>query len=284
MRQIATLIVVVMFVNAVSAAVRGDHAEYVGGTANIPKGSQGKLDLEDRSQMVFSYHDGSSYRVSYASITSLEFGQKVGRRVGATIALGVTTLGLGALPLLFSKKKKHFLTVGFSTSEGNQVVVFELAKDTVRTVLPTLEARTGKKVELQESNEGEAYTTKTASQEAKPPTVPPTAPVAPSIPVAPTLAAEPVATATPTAAVGTVKPTTDRPSNSDLVDVTFASNPAGALVSFGGMSFARTPFVTKLQPGKYPITMALAGFAEWKGEITVEAGKSSTVVAQMEKP
>lgn len=31
-----------------------------------------------------------TYRVAYASITSMEFGQKVGRRVGATIALGIT--------------------------------------------------------------------------------------------------------------------------------------------------------------------------------------------------
>ena len=74
----------------------------------------------------------------------MEFGQKVGRRVGATIALGVTTLGLGAMPVLFSKKKKHFLTVSYDQGSSKEVAVFELAKDIVKTTLPTLEARTGK--------------------------------------------------------------------------------------------------------------------------------------------
>jgi hypothetical protein len=76
----------------------------------------------------------------------MEFGQKVGRRVGATIALGVTTLGIGALPVLFSKKKKHYLTVSYQNGSANEVAVFELAKDVVKTTLPVLEARTGKKI------------------------------------------------------------------------------------------------------------------------------------------
>jgi hypothetical protein len=67
-----------------------------------------------------------------------------------------------------------------------------------------------------------------------------------------------------------------------MVDVSFASTPAGALVWFSGMSFARTPFVTKLEPGKYPITMTLNGYSDWKGEISVEATKPSMVVGHME--
>jgi hypothetical protein len=80
----------------------------------------------------------------------MEFGQKVGRRVGSTIAFGVTTLGIGALPMLFSKKKKRFLTIAYvNDSGGNEVGVLELAKGLVRPVLPVLEARTGKKVVLE---------------------------------------------------------------------------------------------------------------------------------------
>jgi hypothetical protein len=66
-----------------------------------------------------------------------------------------------------------------------------------------------------------------------------------------------------------------------MVDVTFASNPPGALVYFTGMSFYRTPFVTKLQPGKYKIKMTLGGYPDWETEITVDTGKPATVVAQL---
>lgn len=93
----------------------------------------------------------STYTLPYERVSSLEFGQKVGRRVGSTVALGATTLGLAALPMLFSKKKKHYLTIGFKNEDGtNAAMVLELAKGTVRTTIPTIEARTGKKCALEE--------------------------------------------------------------------------------------------------------------------------------------
>jgi hypothetical protein len=71
------------------------------------------------------------------------------------------------------------------------------------------------------------------------------------------------------------------PAANALVDITFASNPPGALVSFSGMPFSHTPFVTKLQPGAYNVKLTLAGYSAWESEITVEAGKPATVVAQL---
>jgi hypothetical protein len=138
---------------ATTAAVRGDKAAYVGGTvATIKEGTAGVLNLEDTADLRFSFGTESEYRVPYSRITTMEFGQKVGRRVGATIAVGVTTLGIGALPMLFSKKKKHYLTIAFTNAAGgNEVMVLELSKGLVRTTLPILEARTGKKVELEQA-------------------------------------------------------------------------------------------------------------------------------------
>lgn len=53
--------------------------------------------------------------------------------------------------LLFSKKRKHFVTIGYKDAEEKeQVAVFELGKDIVRTTLPILEARSGKKIEYQD--------------------------------------------------------------------------------------------------------------------------------------
>jgi hypothetical protein len=50
----------------------------------------------------------------------MEFGQKVGRRVGITMATAVTVLGLMALPILLSKKKNHFPTLGFESGENTK--------------------------------------------------------------------------------------------------------------------------------------------------------------------
>ncbi|MFM8532143.1 MAG: hypothetical protein ACKOEC_00875 [Acidimicrobiia bacterium] len=52
---------------------------------------------------------------------------------------------------LFSKKRKHFLTVSFTDAAGkDQAAVLELGKDIVRTTLTIVETRSGKKIEYQD--------------------------------------------------------------------------------------------------------------------------------------
>ena len=143
---LSAVLAFVLLITQLPGAVRGDRAAYMGGTSSIKQGSQGYLDVSNSVHMLFTA-ESSTLNIPYQSVTSLEFGQKIGRRVGATIALGVTTLGLAALPVLFSKKKRHYLTIGYTENGSNQAAVFELAKDTVRSRLATLEARTGKQVE-----------------------------------------------------------------------------------------------------------------------------------------
>jgi hypothetical protein len=74
-------------------------------------------------------------------VNSLEYGQKAGRRLGLSIALS---------PLfLLSKKRRHYLTVGFLDAEAQQqAVIFELGKNIVRATLAGLEAQTGLKIEF----------------------------------------------------------------------------------------------------------------------------------------
>jgi hypothetical protein len=55
--------------------------------------------------------------------------------------------------LLFSKKRKHFVTIEYLDGAGKeQVAVFELGKGIVRTTLPILEARSGKKITYQQDD------------------------------------------------------------------------------------------------------------------------------------
>jgi hypothetical protein len=124
------------------AATRGNKALYLGGTvpALEPK-TEGLLDVSGTQNVIFTWRQ-QKLEIPYAKVSSLEYGQKAGRRVG--VALVVTPLAL------FSKKRKHYLTIGYEDAEGKrQGAVFELAKGTVRTILTTLTARTGKQIEYE---------------------------------------------------------------------------------------------------------------------------------------
>jgi hypothetical protein len=116
---------------------------YVGGTMTaIKEKTEGKSSTADEKIFVFEY-PGGKLTIPYDRINSLEYGQKAGRRVG--VAIAVTPLAL------FSKKRKHYLTVGFTDeNEKQQAAVFELGKNIVRVTLATLEARSGRKIEYQD--------------------------------------------------------------------------------------------------------------------------------------
>lgn len=125
------------------AGLGQEKTQYVGGTENqIKEGTEGASSAKDEKNFVFTYQ-GGALSIPYDQVNDLEYGQKAGRRVG--VAIMVSPLAL------FSKKRKHFLTVGWKDDDGKQhAAVFELGKAVVRTTIATLEARTGKKVEYQD--------------------------------------------------------------------------------------------------------------------------------------
>lgn len=159
MRRVIAFILAVSLVSpSVALATDAKGAAYFGGTLKTFEGAkdpvEGLLDTRDDKTLTFTatdkHYSGVHFGIPYDAIIDLEYGQKAGRRVGAAVA---TTVLLGPLGLLalFSKKRKHFLTVGFKGEDGNdQVAVIELGKDIVRTTLPVLEARSGKKIVYQD--------------------------------------------------------------------------------------------------------------------------------------
>src|SRR5690348_8429051 len=105
-RLIATLLCAALATDSL-AAIRGDSAAYVGGTVPaLKRGVEGSLDTTNEKELQF-HHKGGDFAIPYRSIESLEFGQKVGRRVGAALG-GMLALGLPGLIILASKKKKHY--------------------------------------------------------------------------------------------------------------------------------------------------------------------------------
>ncbi len=136
-----------------SAAVRGHSTMYVGGTVtSIKKGAKGRLNMGDAS-LEFNAGKGSSLQIPYDQITAMDYGEHVGRRVAAAIIV--------AWPLLFSHKKRHYLTVYFnrdaaqaakereeiaknpSASPVGDVAGFEINKHDYEDIIDGLQAKTG---------------------------------------------------------------------------------------------------------------------------------------------
>lgn len=131
------------------AKVTGEDVMYVGGTiGKLPEATEGGMDIKHDEKLIFS-SDKGGFEIPYASVKTLEYGQKAGRRVGVAIVITVWAL--------FSKKRKHFLTIGFDDAQGKpQGVVLEIAKGRAKTFIAVLEARSGKKVEY-ESEEAKKH-------------------------------------------------------------------------------------------------------------------------------
>ena len=118
-------------------------AEYVGGTAStLSTGVSGALAVGDEQYFAF-YSRKSNVRVAYDKINLLEYGQSVSRRLDLAIIISPA--------FLLVKKRKHFLTVGYTDEVGKQqALVFRVDKNDIRAILASLEARTGQTVQYQD--------------------------------------------------------------------------------------------------------------------------------------
>ncbi len=136
-------IAVFALAGALFAAGRADKAEYVGGTVSDLARGKGTVDLTSERQFAFR-SDKGELKIPYGRVNLLEYGQQVDRRIGMAVVIS---------PLfLLSKKRRHFLTIGYTDETGNQhAAVFRVDKRSVRSVLAGLEARTGRKIEYQDT-------------------------------------------------------------------------------------------------------------------------------------
>lgn len=122
--------------------VPADKAIYRGGTLpGLEPPVTGKTSTRDDERFRFRY-DGGEVTLDYDDVNLLEYGQKAGRRIG--LALLISPL------FLLSKKRRHYLTIGYVDRQGEQqAMVLELGKRIVRATLAGLEARTGLAVDYE---------------------------------------------------------------------------------------------------------------------------------------
>ncbi len=129
----------------VAAGASGDRGrvEYIGGTVDaFPGGTDGILKTSDKEYLILVTKK-ATMKVLYERVNLLEYGQQVSRRYALAILVSPV--------LILSRKRKHFLTVGFQDDGGKQqAAVFIVDKNDIRTLLASLEARTGVRVEFQD--------------------------------------------------------------------------------------------------------------------------------------
>jgi len=143
-RLVALITISTLLAPAIAAAVDGDKAMYIGGTIpGVKEKAEGVLSTQSPTDATFTIKKQPPIAIPYAAITSLEYGQKAGRRVA--VAVMVSPLAL------FSKKRNHYLTIAYKDAAGaEQAGVFELGKDVVRTTLTVLELRSKHPIEYQD--------------------------------------------------------------------------------------------------------------------------------------
>jgi hypothetical protein len=124
-------------------AEMGARADYVGGTVgDLRPGSEGRAVTTDPDSFVYITKK-VTIRIPYERINLLEYGQKVDRRLMEAILISPL--------MILSKKRQHFLTVGFEAGNGQQqAMLFKVDKGDIRSILVSLEARTGRKVTYQD--------------------------------------------------------------------------------------------------------------------------------------
>lgn len=128
-------------------ALAGDNSykvTYDGGSLADTKSGSGIRLYIDPDQVRFVKDNAELAKIPASAITEISYGQDVHRRVGTAVAVGVFTLGLGALTAL-SKSKKHFVGVTWADGDKKGGLAMQCDKNDYRGILAGLEGITGKK-------------------------------------------------------------------------------------------------------------------------------------------
>ena len=103
---------------------------------DVKEGKKGKLFIDGTSITFAKNKENTYFELHPSIITELFYSRVSGRRIGAAVL--VTPL------LLFSKGKKHYLTLSFNDGAGLiGAIEFKLHKSNYRPILRTLEEVTG---------------------------------------------------------------------------------------------------------------------------------------------
>jgi hypothetical protein len=139
-------LLVLLVVPEVLWALGSHKALYAGGTLpDLPTNVEGTATINQPDDLVFvADKGGTRIVIPWGAIEDLEYGQRVSRRWKTAIFLSVFAL--------FSRGRKHYVTITYKTAAGDQAALFEFGKDVIRPTLAALKARSGKKLKCQDKD------------------------------------------------------------------------------------------------------------------------------------
>ncbi len=127
-----------------TARDNGYNIKYDGGSVpDVKAGNQLRMYI-DANQIRFVKGKEEMLTIPATAITEISYGQDVHRRVGTAVAVGIFTLGVGALVAL-SKSKKHFVGLIWANGDKKGGMAMQCDKSEYRGILAGIEGITGKK-------------------------------------------------------------------------------------------------------------------------------------------
>jgi len=143
-RFVATFLCIAMPFAMFAASDNAYKVAYDGGSVpDVKAGTDLKLYI-DANQIRFVKDKKDVITISASTVTEISYGQDVHRRVGAAIAIGAVSFGIGALMAL-TKSKKHFIGLTWANGDQKGGLAMQCDKEDYRGVLTGLEGITGKK-------------------------------------------------------------------------------------------------------------------------------------------
>ena len=143
----ALVCISLLFNTVALAGLDGKKAAYIGGSTkdkDFPPSKEaieGYLNTSDDAKFRLDWSakgKTGNFSIPYDKIIDIEYGQKAGRRVGAAVATAILLTPI-ALFLLFSKKRKHYITIGYyHTVSPNFHISFIGIDDNIKIIIRTI--------------------------------------------------------------------------------------------------------------------------------------------------
>jgi hypothetical protein len=144
MRHVLAAVLCIAMPIAMFASENGYKVTYDGGSLPDSKAGTGMKIYIESSQVRFTKDKADVVTIPASAITEISYGQDVHRRIGTAVAVGVFTLGVGAL-IALSKSKKHYIGLIWADGDKKGGLALQCDKNDYRGILAGLEGVSGKK-------------------------------------------------------------------------------------------------------------------------------------------
>jgi CxxC motif-containing protein (DUF1111 family) len=144
MKHVLAAVLCIAIPLAMFAAENGYKVTYDGGSLPGSKAGAGMKIYIESDQVRFTKDNADVVNIPASAITEISYGQDVHRRIGTAVAVGVFTLGVGAL-IALSKSKKHYIGLIWADGDKKGGLAVQCDKNDYRGILAGLEGVSGKK-------------------------------------------------------------------------------------------------------------------------------------------